>query len=287
MTTHLFDVSEYQAPLTVTDWQRLFNEQHRRYGSSGAAIIRIDYGDAHPDLHLANRATALKAGAKALGLYQYGVDGQPTHLQAEAFISLVKTLHPGEFTILDKEEGSGNLAAEAGAWFTDVDHALTYPGYHGGWLYSGESFFTEHGLTSIKRSHRWVAAYRTAEPTLPHVLWQHTDGKLGDTACQPWPLIGHIDCSIFHGTVAQLAARIWTPPKPPAPHIEGDDVLTMYLDPRQKPAPVWIANGFNYRWVQTAAERDHYRSRGVPLETPTAVQLEAILKPLIFVGAKP
>jgi hypothetical protein len=291
VTTHLFDISEFQDQLAVTDWQHLFNTQHGRYGSSGAAIIRIDYGDAHPDHHLANRATAHLAGVKALGLYQYYVDGQPLHLQTEAFTSLVKTLRPGEFAVLDLEEGAGNLAGEADLWFADVDRHLTYPGYRGGWLYSGEAFYGAHALTRVRRQ-RWVAAYRTSEPTLQHALWQHTDGRLGDTSCQPWPVIGRVDCSIFPGTVAQLAARIWTPPAPPKPKptpVEVD-VNEMILDPRlvHLPHPVWITDALTKRWVQTPVERDYWISRGVPYRSDVAVKdAPEILDPLVLVGPLP
>jgi hypothetical protein len=209
-TTHLPDISEYQTQMTVADWHLLFNEQHRRYGSSGAAIVRIDYGDAHPDRHLANRKTFHEAGGTVLGLYQYDVAGQPVDLVAKAFIGLVGKLQPGEYTILDEEEGTGNRASRVASWFSRVDGALTYPGYHGGWLYSGESFYGEHNLAAAKRK-TWIAAYRTGpEPAVTHKLWQHTNGQIGDVRCQPWPVIGRADCSIFHGTVAQLAALVWT-----------------------------------------------------------------------------
>jgi hypothetical protein len=208
--THLPDISEYQKQMTVTDWQRLFNEQHRRYGSSGAAIVRIDYGDAHVDRHLANRATAHKAGVKVLGLYQYGVDGQPVHLQAEAFTGLVGKLLPGEFAVYDLEEGHGDLHTTANLWFAEVDHDLHYPGYSGAWLYSGESFYREHDLAAAMHGrHGWIAAYRTRpEPFIAHTLWQHTNGQVGNTLCQPWPVIGRVDCSIYHGTVDQLRALV-------------------------------------------------------------------------------
>lgn len=150
---------------------------------------------------------------RALGIYQYLVKSQDPVLQAQKFVALVGVLRPGEFAVLDLEEGDGDQSARAEAWFEIVDATLTYPGYAGAWLYSGQAFFKAHGLMAIANSsrHTWVAAYAPSAPTdVPHTLWQHTDKEA-------WAGVDTCDCSIFSGDVAGLLAKISTPvPAPPA-----------------------------------------------------------------------
>ena len=200
---HLPDVSEFQPNV---DWSKVANQ------NGGAAIIRAMAGTGHVDkawYNGARRADAHKKGIRALGIYQYLVKGQDPGVQAQAFVKLVGSLQPGEFAVLDLEEGDGDQSARAQAWLDHVDSALTYPGYAGAWLYSGQSFFGEHGLMPIARSarHTWVAAYVQHEPTdVPHTLWQHTDREA-------WPGIGTCDCSIFNGDLDGLLAKIATQPE--------------------------------------------------------------------------
>ena len=71
-------------------------------------------------------------------------------------------------------------------------------------MYGSSSFFEEHGLMGFARGsrHTWVAAYGSQEPSgVGHTLWQHTDRE-------EWPGIGHCDCSIFHGSVDELHAKL-------------------------------------------------------------------------------
>jgi GH25 family lysozyme M1 (1,4-beta-N-acetylmuramidase) len=179
--------------------------------NGGAAVIRALYGANHVD-HAwykgARRADAHAKGIRALGIYQYLVKGQDAVLQAQAFVGLVDSLQPGEFAVLDLEEGDGDQSARAQAWLDHVDGALTYAGYAGAWLYSGQSFFKEHGLMQIASSarHTWVAAYVQQEPAdVPHTLWQHSEGEA-------WDGIGTCDCSIFNGDLDGLLAKIATQP---------------------------------------------------------------------------
>lgn len=195
---HLPDVSEFQPNV---DWAAVA----RRNG--GAAVIRALYGQNRVD-HAwyggARRADARKRGIKVLGIYQYLVAGQDALAQARAFVQLVGRLEPGEFAVVDVEEGRGSQLARAGAWLDYVDQHLTYPGYRGAWLYAGSAFFTDHGLMPIAQSrrHTWVASYGTTEPShVPHSLWQHTDREA-------WPGIGHCDCSVYNGDLDSLMRTV-------------------------------------------------------------------------------
>lgn len=190
---HLPDVSEFQPDV---NWKAVAER------NGGAAIVRAMYGADHVDRAWyggARRKSAQRDGIQVLGIYQYLVQGQDAVAQAEAFVRLVGSLHPGEFAVLDLEEGIGDQAPRAEAWFRYVDKHLDYPGSSGSWLYSGAAFYEEHGLMPIADSkrHTWVAAYQAHPPAVPHTLWQHTDSE-------QWPGIGRCDCSIFHGDVRRL-----------------------------------------------------------------------------------
>jgi GH25 family lysozyme M1 (1,4-beta-N-acetylmuramidase) len=191
------DVSEFQPDVT---WPEVVA------ANGGAAIMRAMYGSEHVDAAWyggARRAAAHEAGVRVLGLYQYLVATQEVAPQAEAFIALVGALRPGEFAVLDLEEGDGDQSERALAWFAAVDAKLTYPGYHGAWLYSGAAFFQEHGLMRIAESsrHTWVADYSETPPPVPHALWQYTDAA-------PWPGIGTCDGSRYLGDLAALEACV-------------------------------------------------------------------------------
>ncbi len=195
---HLPDVSEFQSNV---DWAQVAHK------NGGAAIVRALYGAHHVD-HAwfggARRADAHAKGIRALGIYQYLVKDQDPVEQANAFVALVGELHPGEFAIVDLEEGEGDQSARANAWLAHVDAKLSYPGYAGAWLYSGASFFHEHGLMPIANSarHTWVAAYgQESAPDVPHTLWQHAEDEA-------WLGIGNCDCSMFDGDVNALLTRI-------------------------------------------------------------------------------
>jgi GH25 family lysozyme M1 (1,4-beta-N-acetylmuramidase) len=194
------DVSEYQPDV---QWKDVVA------ANGGAAIIRAMYGSVHVDAAWyggARRQSAHEAGVRVLGIYQYLVAAQPVAPQAEAFVATLGHLQPGEFAILDLEEGEGDQAERATAWFEAVDAHLTYSGYRGAWLYSDQAFFQEHNLMVIAESsrHTWVACYDATPPTVPHTLWQYSDAA-------PWNGIGQCDSSKYAGTLEQLAQAVAAP----------------------------------------------------------------------------
>ena len=195
----LADISEFQPQIADAAY----------LAWSKAVVIRAMYGDQHDDKawYGGQRRDLLHAGgARFVGIYIYLVAGQPGAAQADALHSLVGALRPGEVIIADFEEGDRARLTE---WYNEM-HKLYGPDiYRYLWTYSGLNFGQANGVLPVE----WVAAYGQSEPASPHKLWQFTDAY-------PVPGVGAADCSVFHGTIDQLAALAWggtTPVTQPAP----------------------------------------------------------------------
>jgi hypothetical protein len=179
----LADVSEFQpniADATYLNWSK-------------AIVIRAMYGSGHVDRAWfggARRGNLLSGGARFLGIYQYLVAGQDAVAQARSLCSLLKTLNKGEVVICDLEEGGGNQSGRWAAWKHVVQTELGDTP----WDYSGSFFAGSTGIAPVS----WVAAYGSSEPSAPHRMWQFTDRY-------SVPGVGSSDCSVFHGTIDQLA----------------------------------------------------------------------------------
>jgi len=198
----LADVSEFQPNINDTAYLKW----------SPAIVIRAAYGAQHTD-HAwfggQRRALLHSGGARFIGIYQFLVAGQDAAAQANQLCALVGELQPGEKMICDLEEGSGNQSGRWKAWAQVVrDRTGDDP-----WLYSGLNFASAHGLAPA----HWVAAYQVTEPSVTHRLWQFTD-KFSV------PGVGTADCSVFHGTIDQLAALAHGGTTPP-PAISWTETL--------------------------------------------------------------
>ena len=187
----LADVSEFQpdvADAAYLAW-------------SPAIVIRCAYGDAHDDKAWyggQRRALLHAGGAKFVGIYQYLVAGQAAAAQAQAFHRIVGSLQPGEVAIADYEEGAHSLLT---GWYDEM-LALGYD-HRYLWTYTGLNFGLANGALPVE----WIAAYQAAEPGPAHKLWQFTSSF-------PVPGVGTCDCSVFHGTIGQLAALAVPAPAP-------------------------------------------------------------------------
>jgi hypothetical protein len=191
----LADISEYEpsiADAVYLNWSK-------------AVVIRAAYGDQHDDKawYGGQRRTLLHSGgARFVGLYQYLVAGQDGGAQANALHGLVGALRPGEVLIADFEEGQHAMLS---AWYNRM-LTLGYPRQYL-WTYSGLNFGQANGALPVE----WLAAYGQVEPSSPHKLWQFTSSY-------SVPGVGLADCSIFHGSVDQLAALAYQGAQPaPAP----------------------------------------------------------------------
>lgn len=159
----------------------------------------------------------------ALGYYQYVVANRPVADQAHDFIACVGPLRDNEFVICDSEEGAGSQIARVQSWFAILDAHYRKPST----LYASESWFDDK-LGGAARWHRprWMAAYRSTEPTAAHELWQNTS-----TARIPG-VSGPCDGNIFHGG-AQAFARTFcgsVSPHPSPPTQEEDNMITCGLN---------------------------------------------------------
>jgi hypothetical protein len=204
--TLLADVSEWEpdiADAVYLQWSK-------------AVVIRAAYGDAHDDRAWyggARRDTFHQLGARFVGIYQYLVSGQDGAAQADAMHRLVGALRPGEILCPDFEEGQHAMLT---AWYNRMIllYGTGIRPYL--WTYSGLNFAEAQGAAPVE----WVAAYGQAEPTVPHKLWQFTSSF-------PVPGVGSADCSVFHGSIDELAALAYQKPQPasrspkfgPPPHV--------------------------------------------------------------------
>lgn len=190
-TTLLADISEFQPDIsdaTYLAWSK-------------AVVIRACYGAFHTDKAWyggQRRALLHQGGAKFVGIYQYLVNGQDGASQANALHALVGKLQPGEVLIADFEEGSKPMLT---AWYNQM-LALGYPAKYL-WTYTGLYFGQNQGVLPVQ----WIAAYGQSEPATAHTLWQFTSAFAV-------PGVGSCDCSVFHGTVDQLAALAYQAPAP-------------------------------------------------------------------------
>lgn len=215
MDTLCADISEHQTGLDVAAYA----------GWSQAIIIRALYGtrtdnawdggQRRDDLH--------KAGIRFLGIYCYIRQDQNVIKQARTLLGLLGPLRPGEKIIADWEEGDGPQTALWQGWAEAIRAATGEQP----WCYSDLDYAVAHGLTP-----EWVAAYPTmdalsppvvpdGEPDTAHVLWQFSPNY-------QVPGVGACDCSVFRGTIGELAALAYQPGRAP---------VTVAPAPPPRPAP--------------------------------------------------
>ncbi len=219
MSMLLPDVSEFQTGPSAPDWAGIKKQ------NGGAGICRVGYGTGHLDHMFVSNYTAMKKNKFSFtGLYHYIVAGQDMAAQARQFCAWVgppSAIAPGTVFMCDLEEGGPPQLGRANTWLTLVDKFYnldTQPLNMRSWLYSGQSFAVDTGLSPIFNSARrtWVASYKATEAgLLPHTLWQSTNGKLGANITN-WAGCGKVDTSKYNGTLSELAATGWggavTPP---------------------------------------------------------------------------
>jgi GH25 family lysozyme M1 (1,4-beta-N-acetylmuramidase) len=182
----------------ISEWQDSIDAQTYINAGHTCLIVRAHSGY-RPDHKWPARRDYLRRFAfDALGFYHYLVGDRPAVDQAHDYINTVGDLRPNEFTVVDSEEGSGDQTGRVAAWCSVVD------AHYGrtSTIYASESWYREKlGGAARWNRPRWMAAYRSTEPTDPHELWQNSDhsnlpGISGDGG----------DGNIFHGNGQEFAA---------------------------------------------------------------------------------
>ena len=192
----LADISEYQQSLNAGSY--LAAGHH-------CIIVRAHNGYRPDNMWPGRRDYLRKFPFVAVGYYQYLVGGRPSVDQAEDLIGTLGTLAHNEFVICDSEEGSGFQGDRVREWTRIIDSHFGFPST----VYASESWWGDKlgGASNWQGRPRWVAAYRSSEPTIPHELWQNNDhsglpGIVGDGG----------DGNIFNGSDLDFA-RIFLQPQ--------------------------------------------------------------------------
>jgi len=180
---------------------------------SQAIVIRAAYGTSHQDRAWYGgdrRALLHEGGCRFLGIYQYLVAGQDGAAQADALCGIIRAPQPGEVITPDFEEGQHAMLT---AWYNRMLNNLGQDFRPYLWTYTGLNFGRDRGALPVE----WVAAYQAVEPATPHKLWQFTDSFRV-------PGVGVADCSVFRGTIDELAAMTYqgaapAPAPPPVPAV--------------------------------------------------------------------
>lgn len=162
---------------------------------SKAIVIRAAYGDAHDDKAWyggQRRSDLHTGGAQFVGIYQFLVPGQSGAAQAQAFHKLVGPIQHGEVFIADFEQGQRKMLTD---WYNEMYKLYPTAVRPYIWTYTDESFGQSEGVLPVE----WIAKYGGVEPASKHKLWQFT-------ASFHVPGVGVTDCSVFHGSISQLAA---------------------------------------------------------------------------------
>lgn len=222
---HIPDISEHQ---TTVDFTKV----------GPAVILRVHNGWRADNL-FAQRLPAARQHCTVRGYYGYCVAGRDAATQGREMAALLGRLQPGEFCVVDLEEGTGDQSARAEAYARELDAAC---GGHA-FLYSGAYFDSVH-LTHVTGRRLWLAAYSSREPAAAHSLWQHSDNE-------PHPGIGPCDCSVFHGTVQQLHDLVSPPaPKPvvaPAPAPVKDTDMALIVQQPGSPTQWVVATDLSHK----------------------------------------
>lgn len=171
---------------------------------SQAVAIRALYGAAHVDAAWyggQRRAQLHAGGARVVLIYTYLVAGQSGAAQAQAFHGLVGAIQPGEVFVADFEEGAKQELTD----FYNAMLSLYGPEIAPYlWTYTGLAFGQAQGVLPVQ----WLADYTSVPPPGQWTLWQFTDSF-------QVPGVGTADCSVFRGTIDQLAALAYPAAAPP------------------------------------------------------------------------
>jgi len=220
----------------------------------------------------AGRITAIRAQGFTCVVWYMGLRAdQAIAPQVGAFTQTLGPLLPGDAVCIDWEEtpGAGTPnAVQREQAATLIASTLGMDRWHVG-TYGPASLLEQ----SPPPSWAWPASYETAEPTIPHVAWQYTDGVYVSAGLGPvdFPGIGKCDASIAHVTAAEFAAtvcRTVNPPAPPTPE-ESMAVSPCLSFKSGQQDVVQVANGELIHWWEKTGSGEWSSEVIIGPTTPT------------------
>jgi GH25 family lysozyme M1 (1,4-beta-N-acetylmuramidase) len=213
----------------ISEFQESFDARAYRGAGNEVIICRVHNGY-RPDNMMPGRLAAVRAvNFVAVGYYIYLAANRDAATQVREAISVIGTLRPNEFPIVDLEEGGGDQTARAEQACGAFDRWCGFPST----LYSGAAFFKNQlsGVAHWKRP-RWIAgylnSYRADMAGWPAgaSFWQYSD-RAHFTG-----LPGAVDASVYPDSaklfLADVRAGARPAPKPAAPEEENMAVGIMH-----------------------------------------------------------
>ena len=179
------DVSNFQASI---DWASL---------RAKTSVLAMEVNWSLTDTSL-RRVPVVRSWDFTTVIWYVGILASSSPAQVASLTkSILGSLEPGEAVCLDWE--ANNCATRLANAF---NVALIRVG-----IYSNAALFKAEPLTLDTWT--WVASYETMEPSIPHDIWQFTDGQYtslpaSEYAPINWPGVGKVDSSVFHGTETAL-----------------------------------------------------------------------------------
>lgn len=206
--TKIADFSHHQG---VVDWSKAKDDL-------ALAIIRVQYGTGLVDRQYKSYIAGCKKYGIPFGHYAYALFKDVAGARAEAKTFLERADDDASFLVVDVEEmttRNRNDIVPATQAFIDYlhDHGVKKVG-----LYTGHSFYSEHGMSKVKADFLWVPRYsyndngqiHSVKPTIGHDIWQFSqNGRLSGVG-------GSIDLNVLSGRkpLSYFTSKTTSVPKP-------------------------------------------------------------------------
>ena len=190
------DVSNYQG---VVNWTQVAR-------TCAFGFAKATEGTGFRDPYFGNNAAGMRrAGLDLRGYYHFARGGDP-RLEAHTYLDQVDRhggFPAGTVAVLDAEVPlNAHAATWIDAWAATVRAETGLPRSRV-IVYSYTGWFDQESGAELARHPLWLASYSTYL-SRPHgsswVFWQYTDHEKIEG------IAGRVDCSVFHGTRAQLLA---------------------------------------------------------------------------------
>jgi GH25 family lysozyme M1 (1,4-beta-N-acetylmuramidase) len=186
----IFDFSEYQGNI---DFGKV-------KGNTDLLVLRVQAGSTHADAKYLKYVEGCKANSIPFGTYAYAKYLNVADAKVEATDCYNRMDKESQFVVVDVESVSTKVASDlvpSTQAFIDYLHSK---GVKKVGLYSGESFYTAHGLNKVKADFLWIAKYGIndgkmhTKPSIPCDLWQYSS-----TATESG-VVGHVDIDAISGS---------------------------------------------------------------------------------------